>query len=1040
MTGKIGFGVWRRVDLQGGWVIAAVLATAPSAIAAQAAPSAQSAYNFRIEAGPLDRALVSFASVTGEQLLYATDLVAGRKAPALHARLRADLALERLLGGTGLVAQRVGPHTIVLHARGAPKSDPGDPRTPTAMGTAAGSGAVATPGLAAPRASEAVASGETPGPAEPSQDKDIVVTGTHLRGGAAGSPPVERLTRDALDKRGFATVAQALQALPGNFAGTATEQSALSFADTTGSNGGFATGVNLRGLGAGATLVLVNGQRLGGSGTKGAFADVTSIPTGALDRVEVLLDGASAIYGSDAVGGVVNILLKRQFEGAETRIRFGSVTAGGKRDVQVDQTIGKQWRSGGVMLAYEYDEEGRLASADRAFARSTDSRPLGGTDHRYIFSLPGNVLGINPVTGAFGAAYAIPPGQDGRSLRPGDFTAGQTNLQNSRINTDLIPRQTRHSLYATLDQELAAGLKLTVDARYAHRAFDARLPGSAAIVQINRANPYFVSPTGASSDLIAYSLAPELGPIDTHGYAEALATSLGLDADLGNAWKLRSYAAFAEEREFNESRNLVNTAALAEATGTIPDNPATPFSTAVNGFFNPYGTGQSNPRAILDFVGQGYSRSRTLSQIVTGHVDADGTLFALPGGTIRLALGGDIRRETFHRSGASLLSTVQPLATANVQASRLIVAGFAEMQVPIVGPANAVPLVRRLDVSLAGRIEHYDDFGTTTNPKVGVAWVPVHGLTLRTSYGTSFRAPNLRELRDPQAYSVTTLSRGGASVPVIQLSGGNPTLTPEKAESWTAGIDLDPSVVPHLRLSATWFSTVFKQRVATPASANFANALTDPSLAPFVQLVSPISNMADLQRVTALLSDPAFTGGNSFPPTSIAAIVDTRYVNTGKVDVSGIDIAASYTLPVGTGALTLSGNGSYLLRYREQVTPTSTPVDRINRVGQPVDLRGRVSVGWQRGGANALVGVNYVAPYRDPLGKPIHAWTTVDLELGYSVPQKAGALGGISVAVAVRNLFDAAPPFYDSPVGVGYDAANADALGRYVSLQLTKRW
>lgn len=1026
-----GFQTRRWSSLRGGTAALLVLAAvAPPLQAQSAAPS----FTFRIAAGPLHRALVTFAAVTGEQLLYSTDLIAGRKAPRLDGRLPADRALDRLLDGTGIAAHRVGPRMIVLRPVGAPGHD----RAPTAGQPSASATSPAGQGTAqhgqslSPMADHATAE-------EPVRE-EIVVTGTHLRGGAADSPPVDRLTREDLDRRGFATVAQALQALPGNFGGMATEQSALAFADTTGSNGGFATGVNLRGLGAGATLVLVNGQRLGGSGTKGAFSDVTSIPTGALDRVEVLMDGASAIYGSDAVGGVVNILLKRRFEGAETRGRFGSVTDGGKRDVQLDQTIGKQWTNGGIMLSYEYDREGRLASADRAFARSTDSRGLGGTDHRYIFSLPGNVLGINPVTGALGAAYAIPGGQDGRSLTPGDFLAGTTNLQNSRTDTDLIPRQKRHSLYATLDQDIGTALHLTADARYSHRSFDARLPGSAAIVQITAANPWFVSPTGASSDLIAYSLAPELGPIDTHGYAEAMATSVGLDADLGSRWKLRSYGAFAQEREFNESRNLVNTAALAEATGAIPDNPATAFSTATSGFFNPYGTGSSNAAAILDFVGAGYSRSRTRSQVLTGHVDADGALVSIPGGMVRLALGGDVRRETFRRTGESLLSSALPVATGKVRASRLIEAAFAEMQVPIVGTANAVPLIRRLDVSLAARIEHYDDFGTTTNPKVGVSWVPLTGVTLRTSYGTSFRAPNLRELQDREQYSVTTLSHGGTSVPVIQLSGGNPDLMPEKARSWTAGFDLDPVAVPRLHLNATWFRTVFNQRVATPASANFANALTDQTLVPFVRFVSPNSNAADLATVTALLTDPAFTGGNSFPPTSIAAIVDTRFVNTGKVNVSGIDLSASYTLPVGANAFTVSGNGSYLLHYREQVTPTSTPVDRVNRVGQPVDLRGRMSLGWRCGPVNALASLNYVAPYRDLLGTPIDAWTTVDLQLGYTVPDGPGPLQGMAIALSARNLFDRPPPFYDSPVGVGYDAANADALGRYVSVQLTKRW
>jgi len=985
--------------------------------------------HFAIPAGSLQAALVEYASATGQQLLYSTELVAGRRTAALRGDYEADAALDRLLRGSGLVARRINATMLLIHrddgtpdptTRGRERSDaatgadPDPARSPLAIAQAA-------PGMAYP--------------------DEIVVTGTHIRGRNPGTPPVTTIDRSDLERRGYGSVAQALQALPGNFGGMATEQSSLTFADPTSSNGGYSTGVDLRGLGADATLVLVNGQRIAGSGTMGAFADLSSIPTGALDHVEVLMDGASAIYGSDAVGGVVNILLRRHFEGAETRARLGSVTQGGKRDIQLDQTIGHQWGSGGVMLSYEYSDNGRLASGDRGFSRSADSRPYGGTDHRQIVSLPGNIIGFDPETGALGVTYAIPGGQDGTHLAPGDFIQGATNLQNQRIATDLIPRQVRHSVYATLDQQLSDAVRLTVDARYAHRAFDARLPGSAALLQITASNPWFVSPTGATSDLIAYSFAPELGPIDNHGTAEALSSSIGLDADLGKGWKARGYAAFAQEREFNKADHLVNSAALNEALGTVPDDPDTAFSTGADGFFNPYGTGSANSRAILDFVGDGYSISRTRSQVWTGHVDADGSLFELPGGAVKLAIGGDVRRENFQARGESLVSGDTPLPTTRVGGAQWVEGAFAELHVPIVGSSNALRGLRRLDLSLAGRVEHYPSFGTTANPKVGLSWVPLDGLTLRSSYGTSFRAPNLRQLRNVQQVSVATLQRAdGATVPVIQLSGGNPDLKPETARSWTAGFDLAPAAVPHLTLNATWFRTVFRRRIETPVSGDFANALVDPTLAPFVQRVSPLTDASDLATVQQLLASPDFSGGNSFPATSIAAIIDTRYVNTGKVDVTGIDLTLGYEIPAGSNRFQLSANGTYLLHYREQVTPTSPTIDERDRVGEPVDLRGRLGLGWTRGSANAELGLNYVAPYHDLAGNRIASWTTVDLELGYTIPKDHGAASGLEIALAATNLFDEAPPFYDSPVGAGYDAANADALGRFVSLQLTKRW
>src|SRR6185295_1943971 len=143
-------------------------------------------------------------------------------------------------------------------------------------------------------------------------------------------------------------------ALPQNFIGAATEQSALTLADGSGSNSSLATGANLRGLGPDATLVLINGKRLAGSGTAGDFADLSGLPTAAVERVEVLLDGASALYGSDAVGGVVNVILKDRYEGAETRMRLGSVTKGNLSEVQIGQLAGVNWSSGNLLLAYEF--------------------------------------------------------------------------------------------------------------------------------------------------------------------------------------------------------------------------------------------------------------------------------------------------------------------------------------------------------------------------------------------------------------------------------------------------------------------------------------------------------------------------------------------------------------------------------------------------------------------------------------------------------------------------------------------------------------
>lgn len=1032
--------VGRRLGLSGS--LAILLAGAPVHAAGVEAPAR--AMRFAIPAGPMAVALQTYAAVTGEQLLYPAELMAERRAAALVGHYRVDEALDRLLAGTNLKAYRVGPHVLVIRQAGPPSPRPAAARD-------LGDGAVA--GSAEARPFEGHADVPPIGGGGPARDAramigeaaagndEIVITGTHIRGSNPGAPPVQTITRGDMERNGYATIADAVQALPANFGGSMTQQSATQFADRSSTNNSFATGVDLRGFGPGSTLVLVNGRRVAGSGATGAFADVSLVPTGALDRVEVLLDGASAIYGADAVGGVVNILLRKPYDGAETRLRLGAVTSGGKRDIQVGQTVGRTWATGGILLSYEYNREGALRSADRGFAASADSRRLGGTDHRYYFSTPGNILGFDPATGSFGPAYAIPPGQDGTALTPASFLAGVANLANFRAGMDLIPRQTRHSAYVALTQNLGDRLHVSADARYSRRQYLHRTIGASTIFPVTRANPYFVSPDGAADHLIAYGFDTELGPQKGRGHDAAFAATAGLDADLGRDWKLRSYAGWSQERQFVYSYNFQNDAFLAEALGSVPDDPTTRFSTATDGYFNPYGSGASNTRNVLDFIGQGYQDSHVTSRVLTGHVDADGTLFELPGGAVKLAVGGDIRRERFARHGEGFFATTTPQPFETAHGSRRVGAGFAEVHVPIVGPDNGMPLVQALDLSIAGRIEQYSDFGTTTNPKIGASWSPATGLMLRASYGTSFRAPNLTQLRSASGGSVTQLARAdGSNVAAIVLAGGNPDLKPERARSWTAGADIRPATIPGLNLGATWFRTVFARRIASPAGDNLSIALVDPTLARFVELVSPSTSATDLAKVTALLADPDTIGGSSIPATSIGAIVDGRQVNTGRILTSGIDLTVRYSLTKGGNRFDLGLNGTYVLNYRERVTPLAPPVEQLDRAGYPVALKGRATAGWSRDPLSGQIGTNHVNRYHDLAGNRIKAWTTVDFQLGYKAQAGGGWAEGFEVSIAVQNLFNRSPPFYDSPVGAGYDAANANALKRFVALQLTKHW
>ena len=982
--------------------------------------------------GPLGAALEQFALQSHLQLLYRSDLVAGLEAPALSGRFTADDALHRLVAGSGIIISRPSDAVVVLTR--APRNGGPSPVATPLPTPPVKSGRHHVRGLRedGTMLRDARDNG--------SPDTDIIVTGSHIRGdGQNSSSPIVIVDRDALDRRGRTTIAQALADLPQNFSGMATEQSALTLADGSGTNASLATGINLRGLGAGATLVLVNGRRLAGSGTMGDFNDISNIPSGAVDRVEVLLDGASALYGSDAVGGVVNIILKERYDGAQTRATLGSVTSGGSRELQLGQLLGKTWASGSLLLSYEYYHRSALASDDRDFARSSDLRPLGGTDHRQFYSSPGNILALDPTSGAFGPAFAIVPAANGSATLPA-FLAGATNLDNQRAGTDLVPRQSRHSFYSRLAQDVGDRITFSADGRYSRRTFAVRGAGSPAIAVVTAANPFFLSPTGAAADLIAYDFTGELGPSLTTGFAETIGLSAGADVDLGRQWKGRAYAAYAQQRESNLVSNIINTQLLSEALGTTADDPLTSYSPSRDGFFNPYGDGSANGAAVLGAIGTGYQLFHSRSRVTTYSADADGPLFDLPGGSVKLAIGTALRHESFVTGGSLFLFSAAPIPSASRSSTRTVKAAFAELRIPLVAGDNARPGLQLLELTAAGRIEHYDDFGTTTNPKVGLVWTPLRGVRLRSSYGTSFRAPNLREIDAPTQVSATVLPQAnGATSAVILLSGGNRDLKPEKAVSWSAGLDLAPPETG-LRASAGWFRTSFKRRIARPALDDLNNALINPAYAPFVAAVSPATSAADLARVTALLADPSSSAGNGFPASSIGAIVDARYVNTGRTTVDGVDLAVAYTFMVGRNHVDLAATGSEMLHFRERLTPTAATIDNVNLAGKPVHFRGRVSSDWSRGDVGAGATINYVNATHDVADRRIGAWTTVDLQLRYAPQSGQGAMQGLRLALNVQNLLARDPPFYDSPAGVGYDAANADALGRFVSLQLTKDW
>ena len=1016
---------------------------AAAALTAALPARTEDAKAISLPAGSLEAALTALAAQTGDELLYGPELVAGRKAQALSGRFTADQALARLLQDSDIVASHAGPRVIVLKAKAMAARPTAAGVSPIAAPFGAEAPGSVTPPPSPPAGDPAIATISAAGSSAPpaATVEEVRVTGTLIRGGSPAAP-VLVLDRKALEASGYATVAESLQAIPQNFGGTSTEQTAGGVrADPLHTNNGYSTGVNLRGLGSTSTLILVDGRRLAAAGNKGDFSDVSGIPAIAVQRVEVLLDGASALYGSDAVGGVVNFILRKDLEGGEIRLHAGS-GGDGPEEQLVSVGLGHAWRSGSFVLTYEGYHRDALPTSARDFTASSDLRSLGGADHRDTFSYPGNILRTDPATGLSAPFWAIPAGQAGVGLKPTDFLAGVTNLYNQNAGFDLLPDQRRQSVYGAFHQDVSPRIEVSGDARYSYRIAEAVLPGITSTLTVRPANPFFVSPNGATSNSIRYAF----GGLGLHPSGRAdvasFSTTLGFDAKLFGDWRLSAYGAFAEERTENTQSHTLQSTILSEALANTVDNPGTAYSAARDGFFNPYASVASgNSAATLAAITSGLSAAREKSETSSVNVEADGSVIRLPGGEVRLAVGAQVRKETFALSGFNFNSGVAPTPIRSNTGGRTVGAAFAEFQVPLVGPDNARPGVQRLDLSAAVRAEHYSDFGSTVNPRLGLQWAPVSDVLVRSTYGQSYRAPSPFDLHDQLLNGPIFTNLGTASVLTLARQGGNPGLRPETAKSWTAGIDYTPHEIPDLKVSASWFQTMFRNRIAAPlATATPVTLLVDPRYSPFIQRISPTTNAQDLALITQLLADPATTKQfGTFSPTDFVAIIDERQVNTGGLLVRGIDLLGSYQHDGFGGLFSYAANASWMLDYKLALTPAVSASELVGQIGSPPRFRARLSADWTRGPLTLGAVVNNSSGFGDSVGNQVSGQTTLDLRLRLAGP-KDTIWDRSALTLSVRNVFDRAPPFYDNPLGFGYVPGSGDVIGRFISVDLTRSW
>lgn len=833
---------------------------------------------------------------------------------------------------------------------------------------------------------------------EGESQKEIIVTGTSIRGIPPTGSGLIGVSREDAKQIGAASTPELLATVP--------QLNSFNTAPRT-SNGGlgsFAPG--LRGLPTAATLPLMNGHRLISGSTQQTNPDYPFLPELAIERVEIVADGASAIYGSDAVAGVVNFITRKRVSGLEANVRYGfaddyqAFNAGG--------IFGHDWGSGSFVIAYQYAENTNITGADRGY-RSLDFRAAGGLDTRSAVCPNANV---NLFTGTI---YAAP------SLAPG------LNTCDPRAPVDLVPENRTHSAFLSARQDLSSSVTLWGDLLYSDRkdVVQAALPGQT-FVLITAANPFFRPPpgTGATFEFVDFRPDNLVGADhfdQTYRVRSGNATA-GVDVKLPSDFKATVYGSFNWSRNDTFQPGINTTALTAAAAGTTTATALDPFGT---------GTNPAVVAAILNNPTDFTNRQRTR----IAAVKVDGPLASLPGGDIKVALGAEYRRETYMQRGSSggvgfpedLKRSVQSL--------------YGELFVPIVGDGNASPMFRSLALSLSGRYDHYSDFGSTTNPKVGITWEPVEGINFRGSYGRSFRAPGLRDLGSTvgsyyaaaalvDAFGARDPSRGAAQVNTILLFGGNQTLKPEKARTFSLGVDLRPNFAPNLTAALTFYDIKYNDVIGTPSGLG-ALLFSDPTFASRV-----IRNPSAAQLSGAIANTVPFFYTFAAVP-AIGNILDLRQGNFGIRKTNGIDFDVRYRHTVGFGTLFGGIAGNYILKYRTQLSPTSAISNSLDAGIPRTTLR--TTLGFTAGPVTFVNFINHrsgvTASFATPTGSALYqskGYTTADLRLSVRIPD-TGFLKGTELGLQINDLFDTRPPFFPGTDGIG---GAYNAIGRYAAMSL----
>ena len=825
----------------------------------------------------------------------------------------------------------------------------------------------------------------------------VNVTGSNIRvSEKEGASAVQVITAKELKASGKTSVSDVLRAISANSGNSYNEQYTGSFSAGT-------SGLSLRGIGQQNTLILVNGRRVASYATaqdlQQTFVDLNSLPMAAVQRIEVLKDGASSVYGSDAVAGVVNIILYKEFTGTDITAQWGGSTQGTgqhEKSAALQTGFGKLEEDGySLVFSVDAQQRDKLQQSDVAWLRDADFRKqqrgsLGWNVTNYAGADPTQTLGgvrrplqlvpysaINPDGAGQVLAYNPSPYE---TLIPGIERIHSSLRGTVKLNADTEAYVDLLHSYSRADQTFSAPLTVSSSLR-AWNNGTKRLDTIPVVLPVGHPNNPGATPLPFTATL--FDLGPRLKQ-DKVTFYRALAGAKGTLA----GWDWDAAVGHSSSKLEETVQNFVN---RYEFQKVLADGSYNFFDQS------------KNSEAVRNRLRLSTLRPAE-STLDTVDFSAAKDLWQLPAGPLGFAAGAQWRREKMDsQTSTAVLSGTELRPALNIiEGSRSVSALFAEFNVPV---------VKNLSVNVAGRADHYSDFGNAFSPKASARYQAAPWLLVRGTVSRAFRAPSLPEITDSTAVSYTgvidprdpltpTLSRG---VTVITIA--NPALRPERSKNLNLGVVVSPTSSSSIGLD---YYRIRQEGVIGTESATTTldNELTSPE---------KVSRGAD-GRITTLYR---------------------QFRNQGQRDVSGIDLDLRQRfVDQDWGKLTLAGQLSRVLRFAEPLSDGAplTNGAGTNYFGSIPKWRGVTSATWEQGKWSSTLTWNYVGSYaqQQHLDESVAAFSTFDVTSSWQVTPKA------NVTFIVQNLANKRAPW--DYASTGFDFTQADPRGRVAALKLNYKF